>query len=1827
MIPIYARKIITLFPLLLIGALTVQAQTFPMDGTPITSCSGFFTDSGENGPYSANENLETTICSDGADGSHIRLNFSAVELMMGDELCFYDGEDSSAPLLSCASDFMEGDPFIIQATIENTSGCITITFNSDAIGQDQGWSAGIECVPACQHIGAQLVNTDPAVEPADTGWINACPGQRLIFEGQGNFPQEGVFYNHQDSSSYIWDLGDGTVAYGPQVDHVYEESGGYIVQLTIVDQLGCRSTNFISQRVRISTKPDFNLTGDIANEICAGDTIGLSASVNEEPPTGILSVTSNEGTFQAAATRSDSLALPDGTGATYETSVQFSEFSPGQVLEDVDDLLGICVNMEHSWMRDMEISLSCPDGRSIVLHNHPGNTGGAVFLGEPIDGDDSNPVPGTGYDYCWTSEATAGTWIEYANANNPNTLPAGDYNSFDDLADLVGCPLNGEWTITVEDLWAIDNGFIFSWGVNFSPDIYPDLETFMPEIVASEWLNNSSVLFSDADTLSASPQNAGMAAYVYEVTDSYGCTYDTAITYTVLPTTHPDCYSCEDNLLPLRDTSLCDGGTVQLNAGPTEVESPVGFETFPMYDQLGNQTHPPSDPYASPIEISNVLPNTLDDPANIITSVCIDIETAPTDWVSDLTVILEAPSGERIELTSGNGANGSNYANTCFTPTATNPITGGTAPFTGEFSPEGDWNDLQGASVNGEWRLLVSDSGGPLFGTLHSWSISFNVQNEITYSWTDSSDFSCTDCPDPVVTPTGSNTYFVSATDAFGCTFMDSVVIAAIDDIPAPIVTCGITGEGEITFNWEQLEGISTYEVNVNGLGWTFPNNGELSHTVTGLGVNEEVSIEVRAFVGASANCTVESSTATCLNDVCTFTASLVGEPTDVSCFGAADGLVNLELENGNGPFTFLLDSMTTYTSATIDNIPAGNHIVTVEDADGCSDFVAFIIEEPQPITLTPTVTNVSCNGGNDGIILVQTIGGTGNVSFNWSNNAIGNEITDLSAGTYDLVAMDENGCSVDTTFTLTEPDALTVDLSTVNAFCNNSSDGSVTAEAMGGAGNFTYAWSTGETTTTINNLTPGQYCVTVTDANGCTRVSCTEITVPDPMVVTSIRQEPVQCFGGNTGKAIVEVEGGAPDYTYQWNDDLAQISDTAVFLEAGVYEVVVTDANGCEILASVEVEEPEQISIDLATDPVNCFEGSDGTATANVTGGTMPYTYRWNDTLEQTTARAENLEAGTYVITINDANGCEMTESVEVTQPNAPVFVQVQQTYEGCNGQAQNEARANGVGGTGVDYNYAWSDGQTTATATNLDSIMYTVTVTDENGCMDTTAIQIEDLDSLRLNIAANEPTCNGVSDGEMAVNFLSGGAGGPHEYVWNTTPQRTTAFIDNLEGDRTYRVTVTDAQGCSKAIERFLNQPVAITLETDSQDVSCFGGEDGIARVVRAMGRDSVFNYLWDSNAQSQTLPTASGLSAGTYSVTVTSPVGCEAITEVTVNEPTQLEASFTTVDNLCFGNQEGSINSEITGGVGDYEVLWSTGETFTTIGKLSGGVYTVTITDGNQCELIESVEIFQPEPLDATFTPDPITCFGGRDGGFMVQTQGGTAPYTYSLDGTDNFTSNNTFIGLESGEYDIFVRDANGCTLFETAALDDPPQFLVNTNPNNAFEEISYGDTVTIWANSENATGTVKWEWFSDGGDSTFQCRSNCAGIFIFPKTTTYYTLVGTDEAGCESSDRVQIRVRKDNRVYVPTGFSPDFDGVNDLLHVHGTEGIRVTMFRVYDRWGELLYENADFMVNDRELGWDGSFRGDPMPTGIYVWYAEVEYPDGMTETFKGSTTLIR
>ncbi len=1675
----------TLLGLFIVFCFSTYGQIYIMDGTPIDACDGFFLDSGGgNGDYGANESFTTTICSDGSSGTHVKLNFSGVSIGDGDMLCFFDGPDATAPQLSCHDDFLPGAPFIIQATVVNPSGCVTITFNSDGATQGEGWSADISCIPACQTILATLISTDPIISPPDTGYIDICPGDRVFFNATGEYPQDGIVYNHSDlTSSFFWDFGDGSTAVGPNTSHVYDEPGGYVVELFIEDQFGCTNTNFISQRIRVSTYPDFELAGDIPEEICAGDTISLSALVTDIDSTFEVSVTPTEGGFPTGGVRSDSLPLPDGTGATYSTSIIFNNFAPGQVLTDVNDLLSICVNMEHSWMHDLQIELICPDGTTVVLQQQVFE--GQCFLGIPNEDDEGfdPPLQGVGWDYCWTPNATNGNWTQYWQNTGVGTLPSDDYNAFGDLSDFVGCPLNGEWTIVVQDLWGIDNGWIFEWSINFAPELYPDVETFTPQILDWQWENNPTIVYYSNDSITAALNNAGNPSYTFTVTDDFGCSYDTTVVVDVLPPTHPSCFQCEPLTIAteLMDSVICEGEDVSLDASTDDPlgDQAVTFEAFSNTEFDGG-TFPPGNPINSPIAISYINPDVLTDPFTQIESVCLNIEHS---FTADVEIRLQAPNGVVIELSTDNGGSGDDYTNTCFTPSALTPITAGSPPFTGNWQPEGNWNDLVGTSITGDWVLLVADDQNGFGGEFIDWSITFNTVNEVNYFWSPAATLSCNNCPDPVASPAVTTDYIVNAVDFFGCTLTDTVTISILEALEAPVLSCGFMDNGSLTIDWLDVLGASGYEVSLDGgLSWLAA-NGALSHTVNGLTDGEVVDILVRATV-ANSNCPPAEA-----NLMCTY------------------------------------------------------------------------MEEPCALVVdTSTTIPPSCWNTSDATVLMSAMGGIAPVNYSLDGGPVqGPDFSDVAPGMHTVVAVDDVGCMDSITFEIIAPDTIFLTLTTDSVTCTGACDGQATVMAVGGTGAFSYEW----------NTVPASFDATVTGL----------------------------CFDN--------------------------------------YTVNVMDANGCAVSDNITVEEPINLLItSIITNNISCFGAADGDITVTPFGGTPPYSYQWDDPDAQITQVATGLSPGVYNVTITDANGCSTTGNAGVTEPAEPINLVLNQTYVGCSGAMESEATVSAMGGTG-DYSYEWSNGDITMLADELDAINYVVTVTDANACTAVENIQIDELDPISVSLSGDNPMCFGGADGSVEVTSVTGGASG-YTYEWNTTPVQTGTEITGLSGGVQYTVIVTDVQGCTGTASYSMGEPAEIQASTSSIEPSCSGFTDGQATVVDVQGGTPGYTYQWDSNAGNQTGPTAISIGSGIYDITITDSNGCTAVTQAEVTEPVTMQLNISTVDNFCPSRNQGSVDLTVIGGTPNYEFLWDNGETAQNLDSLWSATYYVTVTDANGCFVTDSANVNGPPPLEAIIETDAVSCFGEDDGAIIITLNGGNPPYRYSLDNVE-FTGSNILIGLESGNYDLYAVDVNGCTWSSEAFVDSPGEFTVDAG---ADQEILLGDSVQLSPGSTNGIGDVTYIW-SEPYPGTLSCFPDslldCENPMAQPETSITYELYGVDENGCEHRDRIMVRVIKKRDVYVATGFTPNGDGTNDLLMVHGPEETIVRLFRVFDRWGNMVFEydgrslSEDLedliKVNNNDFGWDGNFRGEAMGSGVFVWYVEVEYIDGFTNIFRGNTALIR
>jgi gliding motility-associated-like protein len=617
--------------LLFASFLTISQFVLSQCGTPgwvcmqtgsVTVSDGFtVSDDGGGSPYS-DANYTLVLCPD-TPGDVVQLTFSAFALQTSpnannsDYLSVFDGNSTSAPSLGdYTGSSIQG--LQITGTVFNTTGCLTLVFSDNSLANvsSPGFEAQIQCTTPCANPTTAAHIVSPAPEDPAIQTVSVCMDSPITFGDNGSFAEAGFALAH-----YIWNFDDGTVeddVNGGTITHSFSEPGEYIVTLTVEDNnlgddaTGCQSLNVVPLQVLVSTYPTFSGMTDFAT--CLGETVIGQVEVGNGtalPDDDQIGGGASGTTWTALPPQvvSGTTYLADGAGFAYSTSLVFDFFEPGATLDDCSLLQSILVNMEHSYMGDLGIFITCPDGTMVNLIEWGTNGGGGTFLGEAVD--DDGTTPGVGYDYWWTPEATNGTWGENSVGIN-GSLPSGTYEASGDLCDLVGCPLNGEWTFSVTDNLAIDNGYIFQWGITFDPSLYPDVTTFTPTIGAgpdssywmvsgpnagngTQWITDVS---ADGDAISITPEEAGVYNYTYVVLNNFGCQFDTTITVTIEEAPHVSAgldqlYSC---------------GAVQLD-GSLIGEQPVpcancGTYTH-CYDQnFYQQTYCPDTPGSGLITLS-----------------------------------------------------------------------------------------------------------------------------------------------------------------------------------------------------------------------------------------------------------------------------------------------------------------------------------------------------------------------------------------------------------------------------------------------------------------------------------------------------------------------------------------------------------------------------------------------------------------------------------------------------------------------------------------------------------------------------------------------------------------------------------------------------------------------------------------------------------------------------------------------------------------------------------------------------------------------------------------------------------------------------------------------------------------------------------------------------------------------------------------------------------------------------------------------------------------------------------------------------------------------
>ncbi len=592
--------------------------------------------------------------------------------------------------------------------------------------------------------------------------------------------------------------------------------------------------------------------------------------------------------------------------------------------------------------------------------------------------------------------------------------------------------------------------------------------------------------------------------------------------------------------------------------------------------------------------------------------------------------------------------------------------------------------------------------------------------------------------------------------------------------------------------------------------------------------------------------------------------------------------------------------------------------------------------------TSSLTGTNPTCSGGSNGNI-TNVVSGASPFTYAWSNGSTTQNITNVAAGAYSVTVTSAQGCTDQQSTTLTSPAAITITGVTTNPTCNGVNTGSITATATGGTGNKTYAWSNGATGATVSNLSAGTYTATATDANGCNASQTFTLTAPSAMTITGTTVNPL-CNTGNTGSLTASATGGTGNKTYSWSN--GSIGATANNLGAGSYTVTATDANGCTKTQSFTLTAPSAMTITGTTVNPLCNTGNTGSITVSATGGTGNKTYSWSN--GATGATASNLAAGTYTVTVTDANGCIKTQSFTLTAPSALQAGLVDNDIP-CSAQ-YGSAMVTPNGGT-APYSVVWSSGATGNSVSNLVAGNYSVIVTDAHGCSVSNNFVITQTASLNVTINAANSSCFGGNNGS-AIAAASGG-NNVFSYMWSNGA--TTAAINSLQTGQ-YSVIVTDGNGCQGTDEITITQPEELTLAIFKQDITCFGLNDGTASVT-ATGGVAPYEYSWNNGG------TASGitnLNEGSYSASVSDSNGCTAQASVVVLEPSLMVASTVVLDGeSCLGN-DGSAVVNVMGGSPGYFIIWNDGTISQTLSQAAAGDYFVSITDVNGCALTANVTI---------------------------------------------------------------------------------------------------------------------------------------------------------------------------------------------------------------------------------------------------------------------------
>ncbi len=993
-------------------------------------------------------------------------------------------------------------------------------------------------------------------------------------------------------------------------------------------------------------------------------------------------------------------------------------------------------------------------------------------------------------------------------------------------------------------------------------------------------------------------------------------------------------------------------------------------------------------------------------------------------------------------------------------------------------------------------------------------------------------------------------TYIVRVTDIYGYSSQDVIVVGqAVNPVSItsnPVgVNCYNEDNGQIGV-WPQ-GGLAPYQFYLNTVLNT--NAYPLDSLFTGL-IGGTYIVSVVDDNGCMNRDTVEVTSPA--HPLQALAASKV-----VVCNGSSDGFCVASAAGGTPPYAYEWFDASLYNFSSNDtaaNLSAGGYLLEVTDANGCDTFTTVTVIEPQtPLSGSPQIFGVACKGDSTGMIVGNAQGSWAPYTYLWydaSNNLIQSTssiatrdtLQNVPAGTYALEVYDAQDCFVSYTLTVGEPaTALKVDSVSVIATnaCYGDADGEAIFYASGGMPSYVYEWDNGSVTTLASGLTTGYHTFSVSDTWGCEVVDSVFI-FGNSEIQSSINiLDNVSCYGNSDGSVGISSVGGIPNYAYHWSFNNATTYATPsgsgmTNLPHGVYYVATEDDLGCIVVDSFFISEPMPLSVEASEFSwVSCFGANDGSGIAIAQGGTAPYIFDWGGGLFGDTVYA--LTPGYHTVTVTDAEGCTATDTILTHEPPLlSIFIDNSLTVlPYCLGVATGSLTGVSSGGTG-SHSYAWSEavtgpifGEFTPTLNNVLQGVYTITVTDDRGCM---ASATGDIDTITNTMStAIIPlvtysggwgvSCFGASDAKLEA-LVNGGIA-PYTYDWLTNPS-TTAIADNL-GEGQQSVYIEDVNGCNRTLSFYVTEPTELAFTTlSSFDGSCLGSCDGVIE-LSVSGGTSSYDLIGTDNLTGSVITSpivggfSSGICSGDYTISVSDANGCSSVLlsggndQIVINVPVATSAAIdasSVVDVACNGGSDGAASALNPSSGSLYSYNWkdlsgSVVGTGTSVSGLAAGTYVLYsyYSSYTGCTSSDTVVISEESAITSSSSVVDVDCFGNATGSIAVTAQGGVGPYVY------NPAISN---GLSAGNHTITVTDANGCIHTHVSSVGSPLALGVIVNRTG----------FVLTANTP--TGGVSpfsYKWFKVGlgqvGTGSVYTVSNPGNYYVVVTDANFCTVTSADE----------------------------------------------------------------------------------------------------------------